>query len=384
MEKTGSLSPPGSSVETRITTGTCQRRSFSIFTAQASSRYLIGWLRCTTSLHDTAHLHPGLTPIVGRSSAVPDYWSVVIVEPKIRATGLLGFELFGTSMRHQNKKNEYLENKVGSNSSNPKKLWRSVSTILEEPSKQTTNCSTFSVSDFLSFFEQKVETIRSDTAGSAPPVFMPTDCSFTLLTPCHSSSFGVWSEVRRQRVVNSILHQHFSSRSLWTFSYHSSQYCAKCRFTRDDYLHPRQLSLLHRGSRSTDWIQRTWRTIGQSPNSLSCPRSWKESSCGSYRNTFLRSDYFRRCNRDSESIIPPSRVCFGCFLTFSPQWTRDRSRCWLWSTWVPLSTRSITPSCSTGCLSPLGSRDQHSTGCGRSQSVARRQFTPVDQFRVAQ
>ena len=71
-----------------------------------------------------------------------------------------------------------------SNSSNPKKLWRSVSTILGEPSKQTTNCSTFSASDFLSFLEQKVETIRSDTAGSAPPVFMPTDCSFTSFTPC--------------------------------------------------------------------------------------------------------------------------------------------------------------------------------------------------------
>ena len=98
------LSPPGRSVETRITTGACQRRSFSIFTAQASSRHLIGWLRCTTLLHDTAHLPPGLTPIVGRSSVVLDYWSVVIVEPKIRLTGLLGFELFRTNMRHSNPK----------------------------------------------------------------------------------------------------------------------------------------------------------------------------------------------------------------------------------------------------------------------------------------
>ena len=39
--------------------------------------------------------------------------------------------------------------------------------------------------------------------------------------------------------------------------------------------------------------------------------------------------------------------------------------------WVPLSTRSITPSCLTGCPSRLGSRDQHLTGCGRSSSVAR-------------
>ena len=56
--------------------------------------------------------------------------------------------------------------------------------FLGEPSKQTTNFSILSASDFLSFLEQKVETIRSDTAGSAPPVFMPTDCSFTSFTPC--------------------------------------------------------------------------------------------------------------------------------------------------------------------------------------------------------
>ena len=45
---------------------------------------------------------------------------------------------------------------------------------------------------------------------------------------------------------------------------------------------------------------------------------------------------------------------------------------------------SITPSCSTGCPYPLGSRDQHSTGCGHSSSVAHRQFTTVDLSRVAQ
>ena len=43
---------------------------------------------------------------------------------------------------------------------------------------------------------------------------------------------------------------------------------------------------------------------------------------------------FLRCNLGSESIIPPSQVYFGFCLTFSPQWTRDRSRCWLCSMWV--------------------------------------------------
>ena len=82
------------------------------------------------------------------------------------------------------KENSYWENAVKSNSSNPKKLWRSVSTILGEPAKQTVTHSTFSAAKFLTFLEQKVETIRSDTAGSAPPIFTPTDCSFTSFTPC--------------------------------------------------------------------------------------------------------------------------------------------------------------------------------------------------------
>ena len=57
------------------------------------------------------------------------------------------------------KENSYWENTVKSSSSNPKKLWRSVSTILGEPAKQTANHSTFSTAEFLAFLEQKVETI---------------------------------------------------------------------------------------------------------------------------------------------------------------------------------------------------------------------------------
>ena len=95
---------------------------------------------------------------------------------------------FGTSMRRSiSKENQYCR-RIWSRSEfiQPgQKLWRSVSTILGRYHlKQTTNFSTISASDFLSFLEQKVETIRSDTAGSAPPVFSPTDCSFTSFTPC--------------------------------------------------------------------------------------------------------------------------------------------------------------------------------------------------------
>ena len=53
----------------------------------------------------------------------------------------------------KSKENSYWENTVKSNSSNPKKLWRSVSTILGEPAKQSANLSTFSASAFDDFFK---------------------------------------------------------------------------------------------------------------------------------------------------------------------------------------------------------------------------------------
>ena len=84
----------------------------------------------------------------------------------------------------KSKENSYWENTVRSNSSNPKKLWRSVSTILGEPAKQSANLASFSASDFLDFLEQKVESVRSDTAGSAPPSFSSTTCTFDSFSLC--------------------------------------------------------------------------------------------------------------------------------------------------------------------------------------------------------
>ena len=84
----------------------------------------------------------------------------------------------------KSKENSYWENTVKANSSNPKKLWQSVSTILGNPANRSANLSSFSASDFLAFLEQKVESVRTDTAGSAPPVFTSTTCSFTTFTLC--------------------------------------------------------------------------------------------------------------------------------------------------------------------------------------------------------
>ena len=61
---------------------------------------------------------------------------------------------------------------------------------LGEPTKQTANLSTFSASDFLDFLEQKVESVRSDTAGSAPPSFSSTTCTFASFSLCSQELVG--------------------------------------------------------------------------------------------------------------------------------------------------------------------------------------------------
>ena len=47
------------------------------------------------------------------------------------------------------------------------------------------NTTIFSQSEFLSFLSSNVETIRSATSDSPPPVFTPTDCNLSLFDLCH-------------------------------------------------------------------------------------------------------------------------------------------------------------------------------------------------------
>ena len=68
-----------------------------------------------------------------------------------------------------------------------------MSTTLGEPAKQSANLSTFSASDFLDFLEQKVESVCSDTAGSAPLSFSSTTCTF--------DSFSLCSQELVQKVI---------------------------------------------------------------------------------------------------------------------------------------------------------------------------------------
>ena len=250
-----------------------------------------------------------------------DCWSVVIVEPRIRSTGLLGFEHFGTRKRISKPKKTNT-GRIWSDRVHPTRrscggrfqlflgngIWKDIQLF-----------------DILCFRLPQL----SRTEGWDHPVWHSWFCSARLhangllLHFIHSMLVTVRSESDRKcaikRVVT-ILHQHFPSRNLWTFSFHSSRDGAKYRFTRVVYLHPSNCH--HHTCAREARIGPSGHEelyIGQFLTSPSCPRSWKESSCGSSRNTLMRTDYFQRCNLDSESIIPPSRVCFGYCLTFCPQ-----------------------------------------------------------------
>ena len=82
------------------------------------------------------------------------------------------------------KENEYWEHMITEQRSDSKKLWRTVSTVLGKPSSSFST-PPFSPSEFLSFLSSKVETIRSATSDSPPPVFTPTDCNLGSFDLCH-------------------------------------------------------------------------------------------------------------------------------------------------------------------------------------------------------
>ena len=82
------------------------------------------------------------------------------------------------------KENEYWERTLTEHRSDSKKFWRTVSTVLGKPSSPFST-PPFSPSEFLSFLSSKVETIRSMTSDSPPPVLTPTDCNLSSFDLCH-------------------------------------------------------------------------------------------------------------------------------------------------------------------------------------------------------
>ena len=77
------------------------------------------------------------------------------------------------------KENLFWETTVASNSGNPGKLWRTVTSLLGAPSHSSTVQPAFSADDFLGFMGRKVETVRADTNGAPPPVFGSVECNLS-------------------------------------------------------------------------------------------------------------------------------------------------------------------------------------------------------------
>ena len=84
----------------------------------------------------------------------------------------------------------------------PKKLWRTVSSLLGKPessTSSTSNLSSFMADEFLQFWENKVDTFRADTAGALPPDFICTNSSLSRFQPV------------REQVVNKLIYGVVSS-----------------------------------------------------------------------------------------------------------------------------------------------------------------------------
>ena len=82
------------------------------------------------------------------------------------------------------KESQYWERVVSSHAASPKKLWNSVSTILGRKSSQSNVAPPFTASDFHSFLDQKVNDVRTSTAGAPPPDYTPTTSKFGSFAIC--------------------------------------------------------------------------------------------------------------------------------------------------------------------------------------------------------
>ena len=93
------------------------------------------------------------------------------------------------------KENLFRETTVVSNSGNPGKLWRTVTSLLGVPSHSSTVQLAFSADDFLGFMGRKFETVCADTNGAPPAGFGFVECNL--------SSFEMSSEEDIRRIFQS-------------------------------------------------------------------------------------------------------------------------------------------------------------------------------------
>ena len=79
------------------------------------------------------------------------------------------------------KQNLSREAKVEDSRGNPKKLWRTLSTVLGKDKKNSTSSKELTANDFLKAFTEKTEGVRQSTSTASYPTFDETGCPYRFL-----------------------------------------------------------------------------------------------------------------------------------------------------------------------------------------------------------
>ena len=79
------------------------------------------------------------------------------------------------------KQNLFWEAKVEDSRGNPKKLWRTLSSILGKDKKNSSSSKELTANDFLKAFAEKTEGVRQSTSTASYPTFDETGCPYRFL-----------------------------------------------------------------------------------------------------------------------------------------------------------------------------------------------------------
>src|SRR6218665_1157051 len=85
---------------------------------------------------------------------------------------------------YREKERTYWETKIVSHAKDPKRLWATFDALLgRRRADRQPDVSLFSAEDFFSSFNDKINSIRLETAGADPPVYPATDCRLSAMVP---------------------------------------------------------------------------------------------------------------------------------------------------------------------------------------------------------
>jgi len=116
---------------------------------------------------------PGLIGSVASQSALFDGWNgplcpVVSRNPSLLAHGTPRVSCATLAQKRQH----FWQAKIDAERSSPHQLWRSIDWC----AAQSWSCSAFGAERFHRYFDDKVASVRSATAGAPPPLFRPMSC----------------------------------------------------------------------------------------------------------------------------------------------------------------------------------------------------------------